>query len=54
LTSTTYRDAAVRAGVTYDYVVIAVDTATPANESAPSNRESVTARAQHESPGTSQ
>jgi len=44
LTATTYRDTAVRPGVTYEYVVIAVDTAKPGNESAPSNRESVTAR----------
>ena len=44
LTATTYRDTAVRAGVTYEYVVIAVDTAKPANESASSNREMVTAR----------
>jgi hypothetical protein len=44
LTATTYRDSAVRPGVTYEYVVMAVDTAKPANESAPSNRESVTAR----------
>ena len=44
LTATTYRDASVRAGVTYEYVVIAVDTAKPRNESAQSNKETVTAR----------
>ena len=44
VSSTTYRDASVRAGVTYEYVVVAVDTAKPPNESTPSNREAVTAR----------
>ena len=44
VTSTTYRDVSVRPGVTYEYVVIAVDTAKPPNESGPSNRETVTAR----------
>lgn len=44
VTSTTYRDVSVRPGVTYEYAVIAVDTAKPPNESGPSNRETVTAR----------
>jgi predicted small lipoprotein YifL len=41
---TTFRDTAVKAGVRYAYVVIAVDTATPQNISAQSNRVEETAR----------
>jgi hypothetical protein len=41
---TTYRDAAVRAGVRYVYAVVAVDAATPPNASAQSNRVEETAR----------
>jgi hypothetical protein len=44
VTATQYRDEAVRSGVTYTYAVIAIDRATPPNESRPSNRETVTAR----------
>ncbi len=44
VTTTMYRDVSVRAGVTYEYVVVAVDNAKPGNESPPSNREAVTAR----------
>lgn len=44
VTATEYRDQAVRSGVTYSYAVIAIDRATPPNESRPSNRETVTAR----------
>ena len=44
ITATQYRDQAVRSGVTYTYAVIAIDRATPPNESRPSNRETVTAR----------
>lgn len=39
-----YRDTTVTAGVRYVYAVVAVDTATPRNSSAPSAREEVTAR----------
>jgi predicted small lipoprotein YifL len=39
-----YRDATVKPGVRYVYVVVAVDTATPRNSSPPSAREEVTAR----------
>jgi hypothetical protein len=39
-----YRDATVTPGVRYVYAVVAVDTATPMNTSAPSTREEVTAR----------
>jgi predicted small lipoprotein YifL len=39
-----YRDATVTPGVRYAYAVVAVDTATPMNSSAPSTREEVTAR----------
>jgi hypothetical protein len=39
-----YRDATVKPGVRYVYAVVAVDTATPMNRSAPSAREEVTAR----------
>jgi hypothetical protein len=35
---TTYLDIAVEAGVRYVYAIVAVDTATPPNESAPSER----------------
>ena len=41
---TTYRDTTVKSGVTYVYVVVAVDKATPPNRSAPSNRAQETAR----------
>jgi hypothetical protein len=44
VTATEYRDQAVRSGVTYTYAVIAIDRATPPNESRPSNRDTVTAR----------
>ncbi len=44
ITATQYRDGTVRSGVTYTYAVIAIDRATPPNESRPSNRETVTAR----------
>lgn len=44
VTAAQYRDEAVRSGVTYTYAVIAIDRATPPNESRPSNRETVTAR----------
>jgi len=39
-----YKDATVRAGVTYVYQVVAVDKATPPNQSEGSNRVTVTAR----------
>ena len=39
-----YRDATVKPGVRYVYVVVAVDTAKPRNQSPPSAREEVTAR----------
>jgi hypothetical protein len=41
---TSYRDEAVRAGVTYIYEVVAVDRATPPNTSPPSNRQTVVVR----------
>ena len=41
---TTYRDTKVKAGVRYAYAVVAVDTATPQNVSAQSNRVEETAR----------
>ena len=41
---TTFRDTTVKAGVRYAYVVVAVDTATPQNVSAQSNRVEETAR----------
>ena len=41
---TTYRDATVKPGVRYVYAVVAVDTATPQNVSAQSNRVEETAR----------
>ena len=40
----TYRDTTVKPGVRYVYVIVAVDTANPRNQSAPSAREEVTAR----------
>jgi fibronectin type 3 domain-containing protein len=39
-----YRDTKVTPGVRYVYVVVAVDKATPRNQSGPSPREEVTAR----------
>ncbi|HET7217637.1 MAG TPA: hypothetical protein VFJ02_06295 [Vicinamibacterales bacterium] len=39
-----YRDATVTAGLRYTYAIVAVDSATPRNPSAPSTPESVTAR----------
>jgi len=42
--ATQYRDQSVRPGVTYVYSVVAVDKATPSNQSAQSNRQQVTAR----------
>jgi hypothetical protein len=45
IAATSYVDPTVRSGATYVYAVIAVDTATPPNESAPSNRQVVAARA---------
>jgi hypothetical protein len=39
-----YRDATVKPGVRYVYVVVAVDSAAPRNQSPPSAREEVTAR----------
>ena len=39
-----FEDRQVRPGVRYVYVVVAVDSATPANRSAPSNRAEETAR----------
>jgi predicted small lipoprotein YifL len=44
VTALLYRDATVRPGVTYVYVVIAVDTANPPNQSGESNRSTATAR----------
>jgi hypothetical protein len=44
ITVTQYRDETVRSGVAYSYVVVALDRATPPNESRHSNRETVTAR----------
>lgn len=44
LKETTYRDTTVRPGVRYIYLVVAVDTATPPNMSAQSNRVEETAR----------
>ena len=41
---TTFRDTAVRRGVRYVYIVVAVDTATPPNRSEPSNRVDEAAR----------
>ena len=41
---TTFRDTAVKPGTRYVYAVVAVDTATPPNTSAPSNRIEETAR----------
>jgi fibronectin type 3 domain-containing protein len=44
LTATTYVDSTVRSGVTYVYVVVAVDQAVPPNRSEHSNTYSVTIR----------
>ena len=44
VTATQYRDETVRSGVLYSYVVVAIDRATPPNESRHSNRDTVTAR----------
>jgi hypothetical protein len=44
VSATTYVDAAVRSGVTYVYVVVAVDKATPPNRSGHSNTYTVTIR----------
>ena len=44
ITDTTYRDDTVQAGVRYVYAIVAVDTATPPNVSAPSNQVEETAR----------
>jgi hypothetical protein len=41
---TSFEDRAVVAGTRYVYVVVAVDSATPANRSGPSNRAEETAR----------
>jgi hypothetical protein len=41
---TTYRDTTVKPGTRYVYEIVAVDTATPPNASAPSNRVQETAR----------
>ena len=40
----TYRDTTVKPGVRYMYAVVAVDNASPRNQSPPSTREEVTAR----------
>ena len=42
--ATSFEDRTVTAGVRYVYVVVAVDSATPVNRSAPSNRAEETAR----------
>ncbi|HYN09145.1 MAG TPA: hypothetical protein VES67_17315 [Vicinamibacterales bacterium] len=44
IAETTYEDKDVKAGVTYAYAVVAVDKATPPNQSAPSARYSITVR----------
>ena len=44
ISTTTFRDDSVRPGVRYVYAVVAVDRASPANTSAPSNRVEETAR----------
>lgn len=44
VTEAAYRDSAVQSGVTYAYAVVAIDTATPANRSEPSERKVATAR----------
>ena len=44
IATTTFRDDSVRPGVRYVYAVVAVDRASPANTSAPSNRVEETAR----------
>ena len=43
-TGTAYNDSTARSGVTYVYAVVAIDAATPPNQSPESNREQVTAR----------
>ena len=45
LTSQSYRDTTVSPGITYTYAVVSVDDSIPANRSAESNRQVVTARA---------
>ena len=42
--ASSFEDRAVTAGTRYVYVVVAVDSATPANRSGPSNRAEETAR----------
>jgi len=42
MTATSYRDLTTRAGMSYEYAVVAIDKT--ANESGPSNRQTVTAR----------
>ena len=44
ITATQYRDQTARAGMTYSYAVIAIDGAKPPNESAQSDRRTVTAK----------
>jgi fibronectin type 3 domain-containing protein len=44
IAETTYRDATTKAGVRYVYAIVAVDTASPQNVSAQSNRVEETAR----------
>ncbi|HUU36254.1 MAG TPA: hypothetical protein VMW48_19450, partial [Vicinamibacterales bacterium] len=44
IAATSFEDRTVTAGVRYVYVVVAVDSATPVNQSAPSNRAEETAR----------
>jgi hypothetical protein len=44
ITNTSFTDTTVRRGRTYVYEVVALDTATPANQSAPSNRVEETIR----------
>ena len=44
IAATQYRDQTARAGMTYSYAVIAIDGAKPPNESAQSDRRTVTAK----------
>jgi hypothetical protein len=44
VTGTTYRDESAKAGVAYIYAVVAIDAATPPNQSRESNRQVATAR----------
>lgn len=44
IAGTEYRDTTVKSGTTYEYAVVAVDRASPPNESVPSARQTVTAR----------